>query len=88
MSPVWTTNAETAQNMADWIISRWKTGVKTVSVESFSNHLVQLGDTVQLLCEDKGYGTSDYFVVSSVSNNWSDGLATNYTLVQLPKVGD
>jgi len=88
VSPVWTTNAETAQNMADWIISRWKTGVKTVSVESFSNHLVQLGDTVQLLCEDKGYGTSNYFVVSSVSNNWSDGLATNYTLVQLPKVGD
>ena len=88
VSPVWITNAETAQNMADWIISRWKTGVKTVSVESFSNHLVQLGDTVQLLCEDKGYGTADYFVVSSVSNNWSDGLATNYTLVQLPKVGN
>ena len=88
VSPVWVTNAETAQNMADWIISRWKNGIKTVSVESFSNHLVQLGDIVQLLCEDKGYTTADYFVISSMSNDWSEGLSTKYSLVQLPKVGD
>jgi len=84
VSPKWVTNEYTAKNMADWVITKWYQGVITVTVTSFPNHLVQLGDTVQLLCPDKGYDTSDYFVVSAISRAWSDGLDSTFTLVQLP----
>ena len=83
ISPKWVTNMTSADNLCDWLVTKWNNGITTLTVDSFSNHLVQLGDTVTVICSAKNIISSRKFVVTSISKSWNTGLENKFVLVEV-----
>lgn len=63
-----------AQTLADWVINNLSNERKSINVEIFPNPLLELGDKIGLLYDDKNYNdqTKTYSVVS-ISHSISNG---------------
>jgi hypothetical protein len=70
-----------ADDLADWVVKLWGSGVEEVTMNVFGNPLVQLGDLVTINYPVKGVSpaTHKYFIVK-ISNTYDGGLTTNLTL--------
>lgn len=72
---------EMANELSQWIIDLWATGVDEVNVKTFGNPFLQLGDLVTINHPTKGMApaTHKYFIVS-INNNFSEGYTTELIL--------
>lgn len=73
---IWIQNEPAAREFAKWLTTHWSRSDLTLNVEVFGNPLVELTDVVRVT-----YGElDDYFYVTSVTNTFENGLATELTL--------
>lgn len=72
---------EMANELGQWIVDLWATGVDEITLETFGNPLIQLGDlvTINYPIKDMYPATHKYFVVS-INNEFSEGYKTTVIL--------
>lgn len=72
---------EMAEELGQWIMDLWASGVDEVTVKSFGNPFIQLGDLVTINYPVKGMtpATHKYFVVA-VRNEFTEGYQTELVL--------
>lgn len=72
---------EMADEIGQWIVDLWAMGVDEVSVDTFGNPLLNLGDLVTINYPVKGmYPTTHKYFVVSVKNTFENGYKTSLTL--------
>lgn len=72
----WTQNENAANNLIDWLVTRWPRSDSSLTLEIFGNPLLELGDVVHV---DYNNIDDDYYVVN-ISNSFDQGLSTNLSL--------
>lgn len=80
-SVTWIATKSSAQALAKSILNLSKQGLYTINIESFTNHLIQIGDCVTINYSDKGFNADIPFVVVQVSSKWDNGLKNTIKLV-------
>lgn len=77
----WIQSEAAANAIGEWIKLHWAGGADEVTVESFGNPFLQIGDVVSINdpLKNMSPSTHKYFVVE-ISNSYSDGLETTLTL--------
>jgi hypothetical protein len=77
----WIQTDEFAKALGDWIAGNWAGGCDEVSVTTFGNPLLQIGDLVAVNYPQRNMSRNEqkYFVVA-VNNSWDNGLQTQLTL--------
>lgn len=73
----WVQSKDSAERLADWIVTQWARGVDEYTVEVFGNPAIELGDIVTLYYNDIA---GDRFFVTGVSNAFEAGIATTLKL--------
>lgn len=70
-----------AEDIGDWVLELWESGVDEVTVEGFGNPLLQLGDLVTINYPLRGMlpDTHRYFIVG-VNNRYQNGYLTTLIL--------
>jgi hypothetical protein len=77
----WISNKKEVESLARDMLNLSKQGVKKVTVESFNNHLIQLGDCVKINYADKDFNSEEPYVVRQISSSWNNGLIQEIQLV-------
>lgn len=77
----WIQTQKSADDLGQWVLDQWATGVDEIKLSVFGNFLIQLGDLVTLNYPAKDYAptTHKYYVVS-LKNNFDKGLTTEIIL--------
>lgn len=77
----WIQSETAAKEIGDWITQNWGGGSSEVTVNSFGNPLIQLGDLVAIQHPDKSmtYATHKFFVVG-IEHSFDGGLESTFTL--------
>lgn len=72
---------EMATELGEWVVELWATGVDEVTVESFGNPFLQLGDvvTINFPVKDMYPASHKYFVVS-YENSFEQGYKSTFIL--------
>jgi len=84
---IWIQKEEEAKHLSDWMKTQWSKQQAVITMEVFSNPLLQIGDIIEISypsnnlysSEDTvptGYSVSKYIVLD-VTQVWQDGLTTN-----------
>jgi hypothetical protein len=73
--------SDMANDIADWIVKLWATGVDEVAVEMFGNPLLQVGDLVTMNFPVKGmYPATHQYFITDIKNSFAKGYKTSLTL--------
>lgn len=77
----WIQDKTEAERLAAWIRDHWATSVDEITVTTFGNPLIEIGDVVDVDCREHNMTPSNhkYFVISS-NTNFSDGMETTLRL--------
>lgn len=77
----WIQSEESAKSLGEWITYHWSGGNDQVSLKSFGNPVLQLGDVVSINDPSSSMApsTHQYFIVG-ISQNYGEGLETTFTL--------
>jgi hypothetical protein len=80
----WIQSKDMAQNIADWIIGHWGEPVDQLTVTTFGNPLIEVGDIVDISFNENNMtpATHKYFVVGT-STDFDAGIETKLTLRRL-----
>jgi hypothetical protein len=72
---------EMANDIADWIVAQWATGVDEVNADLFGNPLLQIGDLVTINYPAKGMAPDTHqYYITSIKSTFSNGYKTTVTL--------
>lgn len=72
---------DAAQSLGDWITKHWADGTDNVTLSSFGNPLVTLGDLVTVDYPRMFmYRDTHRFFVTEVKRSWDNGLSTQFVL--------
>jgi hypothetical protein len=77
----WISNKTEVELLARDILNLSKQGIKKVTIDSFNNHLIQLGDCVKISYADKDFNSDESYVVIQISSSWDNGLKSQIDLV-------
>lgn len=77
MSSEWIQSEQMAQDIADWMSEHFSYGNDTITINTFGNPLIELGDVVHVKYPSK-HIDDDYFV-TGLSNSFDAGLTTQLT---------
>jgi hypothetical protein len=85
LSPKWINSRSMATALAKWILSRSKTGVKRITVDVWSGHIIQVGDVIKVMKKvSNSVTTSELYMVSgSTKSGDSNGFRTSFRLVKI-----
>jgi len=78
----WISNKTEVELLARDILNLSKQGIKMVTIDSFNNHLIQLGDCVKISYADKDFNSDESYVVRQISSSWDNGLKSQIDLVK------
>ena len=81
ISSPWIQSEPSAKKIGDWIVNHWADGSEQLSVSTFGNPFIQLGDVVGVSYRRKSMkaNTHRYYVVG-IRHSYDQGLTTDFTL--------
>ena len=77
----WLTSKSIADTLASHILKVGKSGIRRITIESFTNPLIQIGDCVTIQYADKDFLSADRFIVTDITSTWSTGLTHTIKMV-------
>lgn len=77
---LWLQNQTDAANLSSWIKSQWSKQQRVINLTIFGNPLISVGDIVTIDYPYQELTSSLKFVVTDVSQVWSEGLETTITV--------
>ena len=77
----WIQSEDAAKKLGEWILSHWAGGSDQVTLESFGNPVLQIGDlvTINFPNQNMAPATHKYFIVG-ISQSFDGGLVSTFTL--------
>lgn len=66
-------------NLANWIKEIWSNKQKIITLEVFANPLLSVGDVITISYPYNNLTSSDKFVITNVSHEFSEGMRTTIT---------
>lgn len=75
----WIQKIDDAKNLYDWITNQWKNKQSIVSIRTFANPLISVGDVIAVNYPFNGFDGTQKFVITNVTQSWGDGLSTEIT---------
>jgi hypothetical protein len=76
----WIQNEDDAKSLSKWIKNQWSKQQQVLNIEIFSNPLLSIGDIVSVKYTNNNLDGTGKFVVTNVSQNYSEGLGTSITV--------
>jgi hypothetical protein len=81
-SPTWINNRSAAENVAAWILSIQKDGVKKLEIDAWANPLLQIGDNVLVYSPEKGIN-SNYVITGKNAGGDREGVTSHFALTKV-----
>ena len=78
----WVNNRSAVENIAQNILDISYAGVRYIKIEAFTNHLLSIGDCVNISYTSRGFTSSDTFLVTGIDQSWDNGLKNTISLVK------
>lgn len=75
----WIQNEADVKNLANWIRSNVVNKAKIVTIRSFGNPLISVGDIISVKYEYQGFYGTEKIIVTAVSHIYNEGLETEIT---------
>lgn len=72
----WIQNKNDAKSIGDWIKSKFINRGRTVSLSTFGNPLLSVGDIITIKYDYEDLNGVDKFIITSVTQNFTEGLET------------
>ncbi len=72
----WIQNKNDAKNIGDWIKSKFINRGQIIGMATFGNPLLSVGDIITIKYDYEGLDGTGKFIVTSVTQNFSEGLET------------
>lgn len=72
----WIQNKNDAKNIGDWIKSKFINRGQIIGMATFGNPLLSVGDIITIKYDYEGLDGTSKFIVTSVTQNFSEGLET------------
>lgn len=76
----WLQSEPDAKNLATWIEDQWSNKQQIISLQTFGNPLISVGDIVEVNYPKNGLDGTERFVVTNVDNSFGEGLETSITV--------
>jgi hypothetical protein len=77
----WIQSKQEAEELGSWILKHWADGCDEISLTVFGNPLLELGDLVTVNAPEQNMSNATHrYFVSSINQNFQDGLGTSLTL--------
>ena len=77
---LWLQNPTDAANLSNWIKGKWSKQQRTITLNIFGNPLISVGDIVTIDYAYHELTSALKFVVTDVTQTWSEGLETSITV--------
>lgn len=78
----WVNNRASVEDIAQNILDISSDGIRYIQVEAFVNHLLSIGDCVNISYTNRGFDTTDTFLVTAIEQSWENGLNNTISLVK------
>ena len=75
----WIQSEADAKSLTTWIQGQWSKQQQVVTLETFGNPLISVGDIVSINYPSNDFDGTEKFVVTQVSNSFKEGLQTSIT---------
>jgi len=75
----WIQSEADAKSLTTWIQGQWSKQQQVVTLETFGNPLISVGDVVSINYPSNDFDGTEKFVVTQVSNSFKEGLQTSIT---------
>ena len=78
----WTSDRPSAEKIAKDLLDLSANSILYIKINAFSNHLISIGDCVNINYTNRGYDELDNFIVTGINSSWENGLKNTISLVR------
>lgn len=78
----WASDRSTVEKIAKNLLDISSNGGVSIKIDSFSNHLISIGDCVTINYINRGHEELETFIVAGIESSWDQGLKNTISVVR------